>query len=259
MEQPAEFWFFTAQPFYDGAGVGFGIGSPVHLAYFAVSVLAICLLVKVFERLPKGLDWGSPRRKMLLVVGTIPVTLVCINDLIMCAAGVFSPQWWPLHVCNFSELFLLIYALRPNKFCGECIVTIGIVGASCALAFANWWYCPAWSYPAVVGFVEHALIIAFGLMISLGGEHELSLRNIWRPLVFLGVYAPVFYAFNKVHDTNFLFLNGPAAGSPMEAAADVLGNPGYVPVFLALFAASWLVVYGLLYARKRWIAHNSNA
>lgn len=78
---------------------------------------------------------GSARRTMLLVVAGIPLVLLVSQDVIMAQAGVFGAQWWPLHSCNICEYLAFVYALRPNRFCGEVIFTLGIVGAACALLF----------------------------------------------------------------------------------------------------------------------------
>lgn len=246
----SEIGFFTAQPYMVG-GPGFGVFSLVHFAYLGYSIALIAVLVHVYGGLREGVGWGTPRRTMLLVVAGIPLLLLISQDAIMSSAGVFGAQWWPLHSCNICEYLGLIYALRPNKFSGEVLFTLGIVGALLAIVFPNWWYCPGWSWPVVCGFTEHSCIIAFILMQAFAGDFKPRMRDIWQTVAFLAVYAPIAYWFNKAHDTNFLFVNTPSPGSPMVPAAEVFGNPGYLLPFALVILAAFFGIHALWNALER--------
>ena len=195
---------------YD-SGAGFDYFGPAHLGYLACSVVLIGVLCAAYRRLPSGTAWGSPRRTMQLVIAAIPLAMLASRDVMMYLAGVFDPNWWPLHSCNICELLMLVYALRPNRLCGESLATMGIFGALAALLFPSWSYCPPFTWPSVCGFTEHTLIVAFTAMVITGRDYEPSVKHIWMPLVLFGLYAPAAYAFNKAFDTNFMFLNAPPA------------------------------------------------
>lgn len=242
--------FFTAQPFMVG-GEGFPLFGLAHIFYLVYGICLIAFLVYVYAGLPEGLRWSSPRRTMLLVVAGVPIVLLLSQDIIMFRAGVFGVQWWPLHSCNICEFLALIYAVKPNRFCGEVLFTLGIVGALAALLFPNWSYCPPWSWPVLCGFTEHSLIIGFVVMQLFGGDLKPDRRSIWKPLVLLCVYSPLAYAFNRSFGTNFFFVNAPAEGSPMVAVADVFGNPGYLVPFAVVLIASWFGLYALWDALER--------
>lgn len=243
--ESSQIGFFTAQPLMGGEGQGFAIFGSVHLWYLAYAIALIVALVCVYRRFAPGTGWGTPRRTMMLVVACVPLALLLSQDCIMIKAGVFSANWWPLHTCNFCELFALLYALRPNDFSGEVLSTLGVVGAICALLFPNWAYCPPWTWPVVCGFTEHALIVAFIAMLVFGGDFKPVRAHIGKPLAFLAVYLVVMYAFNQAFDTNFLFLNYPTAGSPLVGLADLFGNPGYIVPSLALLVAVFFGMYGV--------------
>lgn len=239
---PSDITFFTAQPYMVDSGLGFPEFGLIHFLYMAYAIAVIVCLTKIYGRLPEGTKWGSPRRNMMIVVAIIPLCLLASQDIIMARAGVFGAQWWPLHSCNLCEYLGLFYALYPNKFSGETLSTLGVVGAACALLFPNWAYCPAWSWPVVCGFSEHSLIIAFITMQIVHGDFTPRMRDVWMPIVLLLAYAPWAYSFNKAHDTNFLFINTPSPGSPMVGLAETFGNPGYiVPIALALFASFFMM------------------
>ena len=205
---------------YD-SGAGFDYFGPAHLGYLACSVVLIGVLCAAYRRLPSGTAWGSPRRTMQLVIAAIPLAMLASRDVMMYLAGVFDPNWWPLHSCNICELLMLVYALKPNRLCGESLATMGIFGALAALLFPSWSYCPPFTWPSVCGFTEHTLIVAFTAMVITGRDYEPSVKHIWMPLVLFGLYVPAAYAFNKAFDTNFMFLNAPPGGSPLVAVAEL--------------------------------------
>lgn len=246
----ADIGFFTAQPLMLG-GEGFPLFGTVHLLYLTYSITLIVVLTVLFRRLPQGLGLQEPRRRMLFVIAAIPLALLLSQDAIMIAAGQFVPQYWPLHSCNACELLALIYALKPNRFCGETLFTLGIIGASAALLFPNWAYCPPWSWPVVCGFTEHSLIIAFIIMLIAGGEFAPAIKRIWQPILFTSIYAAAAHALNDALHTNFLFVNTPATGSPLEGLEQTFGNPGYlVPFALGIFGI-WALMYAIVIVRRR--------
>jgi len=237
-----EIGFFTAQPYMGGVDE-MGIFTPAHLVWLTYSLALIIVLVRVYAHQRPGTELGSPRRTMMLIVATVPPVLLISQDCIMISAGMFNPNWWPLHACNLCEYLGLVYALRPNRFSGEVLFTLGIGGAAAALLFPNWYYCPAWSWPVLCGFTEHSLIITFIAMQMHARDFVPRLRDIWMPALFVGIYAPAAYAFNARFGTNFAFVTTPSPGSPLETMAGVFGIPGYIiPYTLTVFAI-WTVMY----------------
>ena len=229
---------------YD-SGAGFDYFGPAHLGYLACSVVLIGVLCAAYRRLPSGTAWGSPRRTMQLVIAAIPLAMLASRDVMMYHAGVFDPNWWPLHSCNICELLMLVYALKPNQLCGESLATMGIFGALAALLFPSWSYCPPFTWPSVCGSTEHTLIISFTAMVVTGRDYEPSVKRIWMPLVLFGLYVPAAYAFNKAFDTNFMFLNAPPGGSPLVAVAELFGSAGYIVPLVVVVVACWLALYAL--------------
>ena len=51
---------------------------------------------------------------------------------------------------------------------------------------------------------------------------------IWRSVLFLLITVPPTYFYNKTFGTNFMFINRPLKGSPLETLEQILGNPGYL-------------------------------
>ena len=57
----------------------------------------------------------------------------------------------------------------------------------------------------------------------------------------LAIAIPV-YVFDVLTNTNYLFLNWPSPGSPLELFA-FLGRPGYLLGYIPLIAVVWLFLY----------------
>ena len=56
------------------------------------------------------------------------------------------------------------------------------------------------------------------------------------------IIAVLVYIFNKLAGTNYMFLNWPSEGSPLEWFA-FLGRPGYLVGYLPLLAIAWTPIY----------------
>ncbi|MGN0035104.1 MAG: YwaF family protein [Coriobacteriales bacterium] len=243
--------FFTPIAAMDES-VGFSIGSPLHLAYLAYSFALIAVVVLVYRHLRGGTALRDPRRTMMLVVAFLACGLKGSEVGIMIATGVYNVFWWPLHPCNICVFLLVVYALAPNAFSGEVLYALGIPGGLCGILFADWikrsiplnWFC--WC-----GFTEHALLIAFPIMLIAAHDFRPRLQRIWQPMLFVCVGTPVFRAFNARHGTNYWFVSRPSPGSPLVPLAEAWGNPGYLfPLALALFGL-WFVMYLPCYLRDR--------
>ena len=59
--------------------------------------------------------------------------------------------------------------------------------------------------------------------------------------IMLLIAVPV-YVFDRLMGTNYMFLNWPLPGSPLEWFA-FLGRPGYLLGYIPLLAAAWTVIY----------------
>jgi hypothetical integral membrane protein (TIGR02206 family) len=235
--------FFTPIAAMDES-VGFAIGSPFHLAYLAYAGLLIALVIILYRHLRPGLAFGDPRRTMMLVVAFVACGLKISEISIMIADGVYNVFWWPLHPCNLCVFMLVIYALYPNAFCGEVLYSLGVPGGLCGILFADWikrsipinWFC--WC-----GFTEHALLIAFPIMLITAHDFRPQMRRIWQPMAFVLVGTPIFRAFNNHFGTNYWFVSRPSPGSPLVPLEETFGNPGYLlPLALALFTL-WFLMY----------------
>jgi hypothetical integral membrane protein (TIGR02206 family) len=234
--------FFEPEPLLMHENRGFDMYGPEHAVALVACIFFIWLLTRRYLRLPQGMRWGSERRSQLLAMAVAPLALLASRDLIMVVEGCFSDFYLPLHSCNICEFIDLAYVIWPTAWLGDIVFTLGFLGGVAALLMCGWSYCPIWSYASVGGFVEHSLLVAFALCITLGRDFEPDERRIWRPILFTTVMGLLARVFNSFHGTNFCFVSWPVGGTPLELFYDWFGNPGYlVPYAIGVFLCFWVL------------------
>lgn len=244
--------FFTPEPVFLDRGRGFATFGPEHMLVLAVCLTCAAVLVRRYRRLPRGLAWGSPRRRMLLVTSVVPLALLVSRDVAMVALGIFHPIFWPLHICNMCEVLALFYALtcssRVAEPAGELLFAWGATGGISALLFPGWTYCPMLTYASLGGFAEHALLLVTVWAPVLGGDFVPSVRRSWMPALFALVVGGVYRLTNPIFGTNFFFVTQPLDNPPFRFFFSLLGNPGYLIPYGLLAYCTWLLWYAV--ARK---------
>lgn len=120
----------------------------------------------------------------------------------------------PLHLCCVSAILAVVLALVPSDAILTFLWTLGAPGAALALLF------PAPQEPAyqtavnVTYFLTHALIIAITAMrLAEGMRPGKAGAKCYALLQALGIAA---FAVNQRFGTNYLFLAGPPAHTPLE-------------------------------------------
>lgn len=227
-----------------GEAYGFPLFGTYHLIYIAYAAMLVTVLTIVYRRLSPDTSWGSPRRIMLIVVSSTIILLKLSEISIEIYRGTYNVYWWPLHPCNICGVLCLLYALRPNKPTGEILYALGLPGSMAGILFADWIKVSMpWNWFCLCGFTEHALLIAFPLMLLLSHDFRPSMRRIWQPIVFVLACAPFIYIFNLHFGTNYWFINTPSPGSPLVLFADLCGDPGYLIPYAILVFGSWTLMY----------------
>ena len=98
----------VAEPLLWG-GQGFAMFGPWHLLWLAICAAVIALLVHGYRSLPADNSWHGGRRWLVLAAAIVPNALLLWGDVLKVQTGTFSPNWWPLHLCNIAEYLSLIH------------------------------------------------------------------------------------------------------------------------------------------------------
>lgn len=223
---------------------GFGLFSAGHILWLAAGALSTALLCRAYMR-------TDSRRRRALALGTALTSLgiELLRAALLMAAGKYDVGRLPLHLCGLAVYIELLHALRPRETTGQFLYAFCMPGALFALVFPDWSCYPLWHFTTVSAFLLHILLAAYPLMLALGGDIRPEVRETPRCLgIMLALAAPV-YVFDRLTDTNYMFLNWPSPGSPLEWFA-FLGRPGYLLGYLPILCAVWALLY-LPFALRR--------
>jgi len=142
----------------------------------------------------------------------------------------------PLHLCILSGFLLPVLVFMENKLLWNLTYSILLPGAVVAIITPentlNFYHAYGWM--PMVYYIWHILVIAIPVMQVASGKLRPDIRLFPKVILVLAGYAGLVYIFNKRMDTNFLYLNNAARGTPLEAFQDWLGNPGYLLPLVAL-------------------------
>lgn len=218
---------------------GFGMFSRWHFAWLAAGALLCALLCRLYKRAD-----AARRRRLRLAVSLAALFTELLRAMLLMAAGEYSIARLPLHLCGMAVYFCAFHAMgkRTNGLMGQFLYAFCMPGALAALLFPDWTYYPALHFMTVSSFVLHILIVAYVLMQTAGRDILPDIRKTPRCLAFMLALAAPVYVFDILTGTNYMFLNWPSAGSPLELFA-FLGRPAYILGYLPILAAAWAVMY----------------
>lgn len=213
---------------------GFGTFSPLHFLWLGISAVAVAALVLAYKHLgEKG------RRTMGTTMAWVAVAMVASQQLAFALSGTWTPGLLPLHACNLGEYLMVLYRPRRRPVVAMLLFTLGISGGVLAMVFPGWHWCPPLSWISICGFVEHILLVAFGLMVVVSGEYRPRWRDLGWALGVVALCVAVIRPLNDLCDANWFYVSGPADGSPLIPLIDVFGDPGYLVPYGAVLGALW--------------------
>ena len=71
----------------------------------------------------------------------------------------------------------------------------------------------------------------------------MCIRDRWREVVFLIATIPIIYFYNQSFNTNFMFLNQPVKGTPLQWLYDAFGAGGYIGSLIGVLILLWITMY----------------
>ncbi len=219
-------------------GSGYAHGSAAHLLSIALVAAAVvaCLC-----------RTAGVRKRMVRIIPLLLLVMEIFKDLYLVRTGYFGVGYLPLHLCSMGiPVFLLaVYGGRARAFFTEIAMILILPGSIFAILFPDWNMYPVWNFMNLYSWVWHGLLVLFPLLIRSGWKSDI--RNLWKPLTFLAAVVPPVYLFDRRYDCNYLFINWPPEGTPLEWLAGFMGVPGYLAGYavlaLAVIAAAYFIYY----------------
>lgn len=215
-------------------GLGFDLFSLSHLLELAVAVLFVIAVTTLYK---KADEKARKRLSFAFVVAVLLDEL--FKHVGLLAYGNWLPDYLPLHLCSVNIFMIVIFHYTKNQLVGNFLWSLCIPGALLALVFPNWKMLPVLNFMHLHSTSIHVLLLAYPIMMIYAGEIKRDYRLIPKILVLLILVTIPGLLVNLGYDTNFMFLNRPAEGSPLELFEQWFGSHlwGFVvllPVVLAL-------------------------
>lgn len=221
----------------DGVNGGFGLFGAAHLLWLLCALAAVAALGARYEK-------AGERGRAAMRRGTALAALA----LALVRAGVYAGQGryditrLPLHLCGMAVYLDVLHALRPGKLLGQFLYAFCMPGAIAALLFPDWVAFAPLGFVSVSAFTLHILLVGYTAMQVRGGDITPQPRLAPKCLAIMLLTAAAVYVFDRLTETNYMFLNWPSPGSPLEWFA-WLGRPGYLLGYIPLLAAAWAPLY----------------
>lgn len=219
-------------------GIGFEMFHLEHFLWLFICVLVTGLVLHYYSRADdSGKEWTER-----IVAYSMPVWMLIrvVYILIIHEDMVYE---LPLHLCSISGLLCALHCMTRWKWVEQVLYVLGLPGALLAMVFPNWTYYPAIHFITIESFLFHLGIVVYVLIMLYSNQIVPKVKNMWQVIIFLAVTVSPVYAFDKHFHTNYMFVNWPSAGSPLELIYRLTGEGGYLFGFAVLVLFFILLMY----------------
>lgn len=222
-------------------GLGFDAYGPLHIGWLVFLAAMLAAVSLWYKR-------TSDRQRSRILMGLALTIFIgeFVRDGIFAIGGNFTVDALPLHLCGINIFIILAYAIRPSEVLAEYLYAVCMPGALAALLFPSWTAMPITSFSHIYSFMVHLWLFMFPFLLLVGGFKP-QFKRLWRSLPYAIPVVIFVYIFNKIFDTDFMFLNGGGEGNPIAFFASKLGNPLYIITIPFLIAIVWSAMYGIPY------------
>ena len=232
-----EHFFETTETIADGNG--FSLYGTVHITWlcaFAAVTAAVCILYSKCGERGRGV--------ILWTMTALTLSNELAKYIVLGASGHFTLEYLPLHVCSINIFVILAYSVTTKPVLAEVLYAVSLPGALAALLFPSWTALPPTSFMHIHSFTVHTELFIFPVLLLIGGFRP-SFRRLAGALPVMVTVVVSVFVFNKVFDTEYMFLNGAGQGNPLSFFESLLGDPAYLISLPPMVAAVWCVMYGL--------------
>ena len=218
--------------------VGFQMYDKSHILWLCLITCFIVIISNRYKNLTE-----KKREHFKKIYGIIVLMTEIIYQTIHIVTHQFTIDYLPLHLCGLAIYICLYDVFFPSDLMKEFFYCLCMPGALMALLFPNWTCLPIFNFACIDSFILHAMLVAYPIMLIRSGEFSPDFRRLPKCNLILLVVAIPIYGFNKIFNTNFLFINFPSEGSPMVVLEKWLGNPGYIIGVYCLVLICWFILY----------------
>ncbi len=219
------------------ADVGFPMFGTAHLVWLLLGAAATLFFALRYRR-----SGGASRRRQDKAAACFLVGLIAVRSIYLILIRQMNVWELPLHLCSLAGFLCLWHAYRGRGWLGQTLYAICLPGTLAALLFPDWVYYPPVHFITIEGFLFHFGVVVYVVFQLISGRIRPDFRKAWTVFAFLLVAVPPVYLFDRHFGTNYMFVNYPSPGSPLELFAARFGDPGYLLPYAALVAAIVLLM-----------------
>ncbi|MDL2293668.1 TIGR02206 family membrane protein [Ruminococcaceae bacterium OttesenSCG-928-D13] len=234
-------WFFVFYHNQFPQGTGFAMYGPEHLCFLLGIAITIVFVCVVYRR-------ATPEKQALLcrvVAGTCFALEAAKQVVLLITLPSYPVSQLTLHLCGLGIFVQMVDAFVPRwrKTTREILYSLSLPGAAAALFFPDWTAYPLLNFYCLQSFIIHGVLLCYPIILLASHQMRPNWRRLWRPALFIVLIAGPIFLLNRRLGTNFLFINGGSAGSPLEVLENLMGNPGYLVGYVGLVLVVWLLMY----------------
>ncbi len=216
--------------------VGYRLFDKTHIVIMFLCILGITWLVLHYVK-----STASVKKSLIRVIGIIPPVLTILRILYVVCCGESVKYELPLHLCAIAGFLCFIHSIYPESL-GQVLYSLCMPGAILAIVFPNGTNYPAFHFITIESYLFHSLIIAYVIMQLTDRVIVPNVRDSYKSVIFLSITVPIVYICNRILGTNYMFLMGPSAGSPLSGIYFSYGYVVYLVVFGIITAAVILAI-----------------
>ena len=229
-------FFITAE----SPELGFGLFSAAHFIWLFICVFIIAAACILYKKAA-----APARRRIRICAAAVILAVELIKTALLIYEGEYDIGRLPLHLCGLSVYMEFIHSLRDRPAEGvfsQFLFAFCMPGAVFALIFPDWVGYPLFSFMTFAGFILHMLIVLYVTMMLCGGDIVPAPRRLPACMLIMILIALPVFIFDRLTDTNYMFLSWPSPGSPLEWFS-FLGRPGYLLAYIPLTLITWGILY----------------
>ncbi|MEK4423537.1 YwaF family protein [Solibacillus sp. FSL K6-1523] len=218
--------------------IGFTLFDSTHIIWL-VSISSALIFSIYFYKFSNIVN----QRIYLKCIFWLLLVLECAKQLFLLVQGQYSYWSPPLHLCGLGIFITGWHAYFGSRTTATILYALTLPGAAIALIFPGWTADPVGSFLHVHSFLFHALLLAFIIPLLVTKQLDLRWQDLWRAVVFLALTVPSIYLYNSHFQTNFMFLNRPVSGTPLQWLFDGFGASGYLMSLALVLLLLWILMY----------------
>lgn len=221
-----------------GKGLGFSHYSLTHIFWLAVFALVAVTASLLYRRL----DNEAARTRFRRIFALLIVGDELFKIALLVAGGNYSVSYLPLHLCSINIFLIAAHAVKATATLSHFLYAVDLPGALFALFFPTWTKLPMANFMHIHSFTVHILLATYPILLLASGELKPRARFIPRCLVTLAALAVPVWIFNRIFDTNFMFLMEAKKGNPLYLFEQALGSHlwGFAVLIPAVLAVMFL-------------------